>query len=149
MTRPLIDALITRHGLQLVDEAGIDDFLDDALESGRDAVIFLSGDVARRPEGNDVAVILPELLAAFDGRLAGAVAAHEAEEALKLRFGVIVFPSLVFMRGQRFLGIVPRIRDWSEYLAGISAILAGEGAPLASSSVAGTGAATALQGEVR
>lgn len=148
MTRPLIEALTTRHGLQPVDEAGMDDFLEDSRASGRDAVIFLPGDVARRPEGNDVAVILPELLAAFEGRLAGAVVVPEAEEMLKLRFGVIVFPSLVFMRGDSFLGIIPRIRDWSDYLAEIRTILAGEGAPLPAP-VAVNGAATAQQGEAR
>lgn len=148
MTRPLIEGLTTRHGLQPVDETSVDDFLDETQAAGRDAVLFMPGNVTRRPEGNDVAVVLPELLAAFGGKLAGAVVSPEAEEALRLRFGVVVFPSLVFMRGQRFLGIVPRIRDWSVYLEDISAILAGEGAPLPGPAVA-NGAATTEQGEAR
>jgi hydrogenase-1 operon protein HyaE len=130
MSRPLIEALTTRHGLATVDEASVDQFLDAALDRGCDAVLFMPGDIKRRPEGNDVAVVLPELLLAFGDRLAGAVVSQDSEEALKMRFGVLVLPSLVFMRGRKFLGVIPRIKDWSVYLDEIEELLAGDGVPL-------------------
>lgn len=147
MSRPLIEALTTRHGLATVDEASVDQFLDAVLDRGRDAVLFMPGDIKRRPEGNDVAVVLPELLLAFGDQLAGAVVSPDAEEALKMRFGVLVLPSLVFMRGRRFLGVIPRIKDWSVYLDEIGGILAGDSVPLPAPDVA-DGAAT-QQGEER
>ena len=45
------------------------------------------------PESFDVAVLFPELLAAFAGQFRGAVVAPEAEATLKTRFQIFVFPS--------------------------------------------------------
>jgi hydrogenase-1 operon protein HyaE len=68
-------------------------------------------------------VVLPELLAAFPGRLRAAVVARSAEEALKPRFHVQVVPSLVVTRGAAPLGVMPRIRDWSDYMATLRTLL--------------------------
>jgi hydrogenase-1 operon protein HyaE len=122
MTAPLIDALTTHHGLPLVDEAGLDRFLAPA----RHSLLFLAGDPAKYPEALDVAVILPELIQAFAGRFQAAVVAPESALALKARFGVSRWPALVLLRGDAYVGAIERVRNWDDYLAGLSALLAAE-----------------------
>jgi len=81
-------------------------------------------------ESDDVAVVLPELLKAFAGRFRGAVVALAAEDKLKARFQVVMGPSLVVARGGDVLDVITKIRDWSEYVARLSAALAPDAAPL-------------------
>ncbi|MFX8278112.1 hypothetical protein ABTL45_19995, partial [Acinetobacter baumannii] len=76
-----------------------------------------------RNDTNDVAVVLPELLAVFPNRLRAAIVSREAETALMPRFQVQVLPSLALLRGATLLGVMPRIRDWSEYLDIIAGLL--------------------------
>jgi hydrogenase-1 operon protein HyaE len=121
MTTPLLRALTERHGLKQVDEANIDAFL--AQGETPHALLFFPGAGANRPETGDVAVVLPELLKSFAGRLRGAVVAPEAEEKLKSRFQVYVFPSLVVLRGGEPVGVLPKIYDWAEYQQKISGFL--------------------------
>jgi hydrogenase-1 operon protein HyaE len=120
---PLIAALSGRHGIPTVDASSIDAFLATAAGEPPHVLLFFTGDPAQRGESNDVAVILPELLAAFPGRLRAAVVARAAEEALKPRFHVQVVPSLMVTRGAMPLGVMPRIRDWSDYLATLRTLL--------------------------
>ena len=126
MTTPLLRALVERHRLPSVDAATIDAFLAPAQGESAHALLFFAGDPAQRTETHDVAVILPELLAAFAGRLRAARVAPDAETALKLRFQVYAFPSLVVCRGGEPVGVLPKIYDWSEYLDKIEAFLAPE-----------------------
>ena len=72
---------------------------------------------------------MPQLIAAFKGALRGAVIARGAEDSLKARFGAVVMPSLVVTRRGETLAVIPKIRDWSEYLARIGASLQ-PGAPV-------------------
>lgn len=118
MTAAPIDALTTRHGLPQVGGDGLD-----AVAAGRDLLLLLPGDPALHPEAADVAVILPELLRTFGARVAGAVAAPEAQAALAARFGVKLFPALVLLRDGACAGVITRVRGWAEYLAEISALL--------------------------
>lgn len=127
MPSPLIRALIDRAGLPVLDAATLDAFLSPATPAH--ALLFFTGDPAQRPEANDVAVVLPQLLAAFAPRLRAAIIARAAEAALAPRFRVVIFPSLVLTRGAGLLAVLPRIRDWSEYRDRIAAGLAPE-APL-------------------
>nr|WP_294527050.1 hypothetical protein [uncultured Rhodopila sp.] len=120
----LIDTLSSRHGIPTVDEHSIYAFLAPAAGEPAHTLLFFTGDPAQRSESNDVAVVLPELLAAFRGRLRAAVVARSAEDALKTRFHVQVVPSLVVTRGPAPLGVLPRIRDWSEYVATLQTLLA-------------------------
>ncbi|ALK10306.1 hydrogenase accessory protein [Blastochloris viridis] len=119
----LIEALVSRHGLALVDRRSIEAFLAPAAGEPAHALLFFTGDPAVRGETADVAVVLPQLLAAFHGRLRAAVVARDAEDALKRRFHVAVVPSLVVVRGAETVGVLPRIRDWSDYVARIAAWL--------------------------
>ncbi|TBW40029.1 hydrogenase accessory protein [Siculibacillus lacustris] len=131
MTSPWIEALGTRHGLPTVDATTIDAFLTPAQGEAAHALLFFTGDPAQRSETTDVAVVLPELLAAFAGRLRAAVVARDAEAALAPRFRVVIHPSLVVVRDGRPIAVMPKIRDWSDYLATIAAALDPEAPALA------------------
>jgi len=123
---PLIRALHERHGLPSIDETNVDAF----LAEGGPALLLFAGDPKQRMESDDVAVVLPELLKAFAGRFRGAVVALAAEDKLKARFQVVMGPSLVVARGGDVLDVITKIRDWSEYVARLSAALAPDAAPL-------------------
>ena len=122
----LIAALSNRYGLPTVSAASLEAFLPPAEGESRHALLFFTGDPAERADSGDVAVVLPELLAAFPGRLRAAVVAREAEADLKARFGVKVLPTLVATRGADVVAVMPRIRDWSDYLETIAAALAAD-----------------------
>ena len=119
----LIEALATRHRLPTVDAGTIDLFLQPAAGESEHVLLFFTGDAAQRNDTNDVAVVLPELLAAFGRRFRAAVVSRRDEDALKGQFQVMVMPSLVVTRGQTVLNVIPRIRDWSEYVEILQAAL--------------------------
>ncbi|MFM2279725.1 MAG: hypothetical protein RLZZ444_1956 [Pseudomonadota bacterium] len=119
----LVRALSERHRLPVVDETSIDAFLAPAAGEPDHALLFFSGDPAQRPEADDVAVVLPELLHVFSGRLRGAVVRRNTEDKLKARFNVVVMPSLVVTRRDQPVGVIGKIRDWSEYMEKISGFL--------------------------
>lgn len=124
MTSPLIAALGDRFGLPTVDETTIDAFLAPAAGEAEHTLLFFTGDPATRSETLDVAVVMPEILATFQRRLRGAVVARAAEGGLAARFRVAVHPSLVVTRGGDPIAVLPKIRDWSEYMEKIDAALA-------------------------
>jgi Hydrogenase-1 expression protein HyaE len=59
-----IAALATRYGIPTVDEDSVDAFLASAEGQCPNALLFFTGDPAQRSETIDVAVVLPERLAA-------------------------------------------------------------------------------------
>ncbi len=78
-------------------------------------VLFFAGPHNQRSDAHDVAVALREVLKDYRGRVtAGLVAADEA--ALQPRFRVLVLPSLVLLIQGEVLEILPRVRDWSDYV---------------------------------
>ncbi len=119
----LIAVLASHHGLPTVDAESFDAFLAPAAGEPDHALLFFTGDPDQRNDSGDVAVVLPELLAAFRGRIRAAVVARSAEAALKKRCHVEVMPSLVALRGQTVLDVLPRIRDWGECLDRLEAAL--------------------------
>ncbi len=126
---PLPLAFIERIGVPLIDEANIETVLG-AQGGNHPFLLLFAGDPAQRPEAADVAVIFPELLKAFEGRLSGALIADGAEKSLGQRFHVDVLPSLAVIRGDLTIGVIPRVRDWSEYLEKIQTFLDPEAKPL-------------------
>ncbi len=122
MASPLIDALTAKHGFVPVNARNLDEF----LKANGESVLFFAGDSERLVESDDVAVILPEILKHFAGRLAPAIVEKQAERALQLRYRFNAFPALVFCRGEGYLGAICRVLDWQDYLSGISEILARE-----------------------
>lgn len=87
-------------------------------------VIFVPGDAQRNLETPDVAVILPELRQAFQGRFDCAVASDAVETELRETTRVLKTPSLIFFRDGQCVGGLPKVRDWSEYIERITQILA-------------------------
>ncbi|MFB9950664.1 hydrogenase accessory protein [Rhizobium puerariae] len=124
MPSALVRALSERSRLPVVDETNIDAFLAPGASEPDNAVLFFTGDPGQRPEADDVAVVLPELLQFFRGRLRGGVVSRSAEDKLKSRFNVVVMPSLVVTRRDQPIGVLGKIRDWSEYVEKVAAWLA-------------------------
>lgn len=120
MSTPMLKALTERHGLPLVDEANVEQVLG---QDQSPVLMLFAGDPVQNPEGSDVAVILPQLLAAFAGRVRGAVVAAAAEAALKPRFQVLALPSLVLAVDGPPLDVFPKVLDWSDYIARIQRAL--------------------------
>ncbi|EGQ61863.1 hydrogenase-1 expression HyaE [Acidithiobacillus sp. GGI-221] len=110
--------LVDYHGFSCVTQETVDAFVNNGT-----VVLLFAGDPARYPEANDVAVILPELAATFSGRFRTAVVAAGAEKSLQARYGVTVWPTLVFLRQGIKLGAISRMRDWGEYLREIAMLL--------------------------
>lgn len=116
---------LTRRGLPEVDAASVDRFLAAANAAGAVAVLLSAGDPARFMEAIDVAVVLPELIDALQGRLRGAVIARRAESELGQRFGVRVQPTLIFIAKGETLGLIVKIQDWSVYVERIAKLIDG------------------------
>lgn len=116
---PLLGSILARHGYPVVGAAELDAKVAEAPL----AMIFFSGDHRRLAESNDVAVVLPELDKALEGHARVLVCAREDERELQRRFRFTAFPALVFLRAGRYLGAIEAIRDWSDYLVEIPAIL--------------------------
>ena len=121
MSHPLIDRLTSELGWpSLTDKQSLDDF------TGQDGVhaLFVPGDPRRNLETADVAVILPELKQAFQGRFDCAVVGDEIETDLRQDTGILKTPSLIFYRDGQMIGGIPKVRDWDDYMARIAQILA-------------------------
>ena len=88
--------------------------------------LFVPGDPARNLESADVAVILPELRMAFQHAFDCAVVDDAIEAPLREQTGVLKTPSLLFFRDGRFLGGIPKVRDWDDYMTRIPRVLAAE-----------------------
>jgi hydrogenase-1 operon protein HyaE len=91
-----------------------------------DAVLFFPGDPVRFPEALDVAVVLPELLAATVRQARVGVVPRDAEDALARRYAVQRWPSLVFLRDGGYLGTLSGMQDWDVYLESLRTLLTRE-----------------------
>ena len=88
--------------------------LPGALAEG-DWLVLFAGIAGNRPETADLAVILPEVAKSRDGAVKIAVIDGEDEEDLSAEFGVLVKPTVVFMRDGEIQGLVPRLKNWADY----------------------------------
>lgn len=114
-TMPLderITRLVTQQGFTLVDAEGAADF---AAAEG-DSIILLTADPQAYPETWDVAVVLPEVLKTVPQHVRAAVADPANSLKIAARFGVKVYPALVFQRGGGFVGVLEGMQDWDAYL---------------------------------
>jgi len=116
---PLTERLIAEHGAMPLTLVTLDAFL---AQPG-DQVMLFSGDPVRFPEGSDVAVVLPELRAAFAGRFGIGVVTPEDEEAIARRYGVQRWPTLVFLRDGQYVTALSAMRDWDDYLRDVAQAL--------------------------
>jgi hydrogenase-1 operon protein HyaE len=118
---PLIERLLDDYGYPEIDAASHDEFV---AGPGMN-VLFFPGDPTTVRDATDVAVILPELVSAFDGALRPGVVTDTFGDgkALKMRYGFREFPSLVFVRGGDYVGVISRVQDWADYLVQIRDLL--------------------------
>lgn len=119
---PLIERLIDTYNYPEVSLRNHDEFV---AAPGMN-VLFFPGDPSTVRDATDVAVVLPELVHAFDGTLRPGVVLDVFGDGvvLKRQYGFREFPALVFVRSGNYVGALTRIRDWSEYLERIQALLA-------------------------
>ena len=119
MFSPLLQTIIEREAMTVVCEKTIDEFLD----QHRETALLFTGDHERLVESDDVAVIFPELVKAFRGRVTPAVVDRKSERKLQQRYLFNAFPSLVFLRDGEYLGVISRILDWNDLIVETSNIL--------------------------
>jgi hydrogenase-1 operon protein HyaE len=114
VNHPLLDRLIEECGYTEVGLGNHDEFV---AQPGMN-VLFFPGDPSTVKDATDVAVVLPELVAAFDGKLRAGIVKDVYGDGLELKrhYGFKQYPALVFMRSGEYVGVLTRIRDWSEYL---------------------------------
>lgn len=118
MNHPLIRRLLDELGYVEVSLDNHDAFV---AQPGMN-VLFFPGDPDVAKDATDVAVVLPELVAAFEGRLTPGVITDTWGDGktLKRHYGFSAYPSLVFVRSGGYVGTMTRIADWSDYLRTIS-----------------------------
>jgi hydrogenase-1 operon protein HyaE len=102
------------------------------------AVLF-TGDPTMSPESWDVAVVLPELLAACSG-VRGCVLDPAQSASAAERYGVGKLPAVVVLRDGTYLGVIEGMRDWQPFVADLQRLVA---APVQPIPVAGVYAAHA------
>ena len=112
MNHSAITDMLERGVLQPLDAVNIDDFL--AGEGLR--VLFFAGDHSRRSDAQDVAVALREVLKDYPEKVEAGLVQTADEGALQGRFRVLAFPSLALVLGGETLEVIPRVRDWSDYV---------------------------------
>lgn len=121
MSHVLIERLIEDLGYTEVSLENHDEFV---ATSGLN-VLFFPGDPKTVKDATDVAVVLPELMHVFAGRLnAGVVTDVFGDgKTLKRRYGFSQYPALVFVRSGDYVGTIMRMRDWAEYIGSINEFL--------------------------
>ncbi len=122
MSALLIEKLLSEHGFPVVSLTNHDEFVS---RPGMN-VLFFPGDAKTVRDATDVAVVLPELVAAFEGRLSPGVVTDVFGDGkmLKQRYGFREYPALVFVRSGDYVGTIVRIQDWGSYLETISELFA-------------------------
>lgn len=122
MSSPLIDRLKEEFQYPELNAETLDSF----LESHETVMLFLTENPLNFPETSDVAVILPELVTAFQGQFAPAIVHRDIERDMQRKFGFKSWPSLLFLRNGEYLGVISKVQNWSDYLIEIQSILASE-----------------------
>jgi hydrogenase-1 operon protein HyaE len=105
-----LDDLVRLSGRGFLDETDGRAFL---AETGPRVLVF-PGVEKRRPEAQDVAVIIREFHRLYQGAFEFAVLSGHAEDRLKSGLGVVVLPSAVLL-GAGPPRVVPRVQDWRVY----------------------------------
>lgn len=97
--------------------------LEASLQQTGHLMLFCTGDPQQRPESLDLAIILPELYQAFSGQFRVGVVASDIEATVQQRYAIQQWPCLVLLRDGDYVGSIPRLRDWAEYLQEIRTLL--------------------------
>ncbi|HXW10840.1 MAG TPA: hypothetical protein VD737_09500 [Steroidobacteraceae bacterium] len=107
----LIEQLARDPASEVVRRSGLQDF----LARHPRALLFFTGDLARNPEGRDVAIVVRELLRQYAGRVALGLVDRRDETAVMAKTGVVVLPAVAFVADGRTVDVVARMRDWGAY----------------------------------
>ena len=94
-----------------------------ACAAGHALLVFLE-DPVRYKETLDLAVIVPEIAAAFPGRFAVGVLLPDAARTVHPRYGFRRWPAVVLLQDGRYIGAVDGLRTWDEYASEIARLLA-------------------------
>jgi hydrogenase-1 operon protein HyaE len=117
---PLIVRLQERCGWALLHEH---DAIEFASQPGA-TLLFFTEDPLRYRETLDVAVILPELVAASAASLRVGVLLPAASRAQAARWGVKRWPALVALRDGAYLGAIEGLLDWAAFRQAFAELLA-------------------------
>ena len=115
----LIQQLIDEHHYPLLDESQLSDF----TKKHPYIVLFFCNDTKLFPESLDVAIILPELIKAFQGVITPAIISRNDETKIQSKYGFVTWPSLVFLKNGQYLGVISRVQNWDEYISQIQKLL--------------------------
>jgi hydrogenase-1 operon protein HyaE len=115
----LFARLVAQHGFEAPGVSRIAEF----ARSKGTVVLFFAGDPRRVPESWDVAVVLPDLLAAVRDGMRVALLDPALSQSLAAQYEVTILPTLVFMRDGQRLGAIERMRDWEDFEQRIAKIL--------------------------
>lgn len=118
--KDVLEALASHPTCDVLRKADLDDF----LARNPRALLFFTGDVAHRPEGLDVAVVVRELATGYQGRLRVGLIDRRDEAVLMARFGVVVTPAVVCVRDGEPAELVARMRDWPVFAQAAERLLA-------------------------
>ncbi|WP_298282163.1 hydrogenase [Acidocella sp.] len=115
---PGLRRLLQMTGVNALTETTLEAFLAGGL-----AALLFTGNAARYPEIEDLAVVMPELMKEFPGAFRIGVIDPDAERKLAARFKITVRPTLVFVKGGEVVLALPRMRDWAEYVREIAPLV--------------------------
>lgn len=88
------------------------------------AMLVFAEDPERFKETLDIAVIVPELLAAAGRGFRVALLPPEAARGVAPRYGFARWPAFVMLRDGQYLGAVDGLRDWDVYQAELQRLMA-------------------------
>lgn len=89
-------------------------------------VAFVAGEPGRRPESQDVAVVLRELLRDPMLRVRVGVVEGALTDDVKERFDLRIEPTLVLVRDGEIRTVLPGIKDWAVYRDSFRNLLRGD-----------------------
>lgn len=92
-----------------------DDDIDTISRAEGFKVLFFSGGKSRRSDAHDVAVALREILKDYRGRVRALLVPGDDNPELSARYRVLATPSLVLLKDDAILEVIPRVRDWADY----------------------------------
>ena len=120
MSADVLDSLVAHPACEVLRKSALADF----TERNPRALLFFTGDVAARPEGLDVAVVVRELASSYGDRLRVGLVDRRDEAALMSQFGVVVTPAVVYLRDGQATELVARMRDWPVFAQAAERLLA-------------------------
>jgi hypothetical protein len=121
----VLDSLTNHPGCDVLRKADVDDF----LARNPRALLFFTGDLVKRTEGRDVAVVVRELVTGHPGRIRVGVIDRRDEALVMARYGVVVTPAVAYMRDGEPVELVARMRDWPVFAQALDRLLGKQTAP--------------------